>query len=211
MKMVEGAAMKDLGEECWGRRDTTRKCPETELRGDEPYRRNGRCRFDSESDLVPQEVKPTGSLEPLFAGGMERFYGAIVVPEALRYGNRLQASGGRRPVRDRLPGAFTGDGAQPATWTTDLAEVDSQTASRLRSALKLTRLPGLSLQRFNLPYRYDTRKQLERRSSVAALNAVDEEEEQEDIQEGRKTPQGNDAKLPGAGAASYPEELEALR
>lgn len=50
-----------------------------------------------------------------------------------------------------------------------------------------------------------------RRSSVAALNAVDEEEEQEDIQEGRKTPQGNDAKLPGAGAASYPEELEALR
>ncbi|XDC56163.1 hypothetical protein R6Z07M_007345 [Ovis aries] len=35
-----------------------------------------RCRFDSESDLVPQEVKPTGSLEPLFAGGMERFYGA---------------------------------------------------------------------------------------------------------------------------------------
>lgn len=40
---------------------------------------------------------------------------------------------------------------------------------------------------------------------------MDEEEEQEDIQEGRKTPQGNDAKLPGAGAASYPEELEALR
>lgn len=41
MKMVEGAAMKDLGEECGGRRDTMCKCPETELRGDEPYRRNG--------------------------------------------------------------------------------------------------------------------------------------------------------------------------
>lgn len=32
-----------------------------------------------------------------------------------------------------------------------------------------------------------------RRSSVAALNAVDEEEEQEEIQQGRKTPQGKEA------------------
>ena len=93
-----------------------------------------------------------------------------MVPEALRYGNRLQASRGRGPVRDRRPGAFTGDGAQPATWTTDLAKVDSQMASHLCSNLKLTCLPGFSLQRFNLPYWCDMRKQVERQPAPGALS-----------------------------------------
>lgn len=93
-----------------------------------------------------------------------------MVPEALRYGSRLKASRGQRLVRDGAPGAFTGDGAQPATQTTDLAKVDSEMASHLCSHLKLTCLPVSSLQHFNLPYWYDVRKKVERQPAPGALS-----------------------------------------